>query len=207
MNKDDNNVVDFTCLKIQTEIEDFYLTRRIPASLKSGEISIRDIQRCLHTMDSAAQAKANKLIHSFIRDNRDSENLAISEYNSLYALLKSRSNRFYFARVLDNYRPTVNPLTAFYYECREMKRTWDSKSDYHKWLLLTIQDKSFAQDINHALAQDLEVLHKFVNRYYWLFVEIGKDFPVEIYHAKQLMEDFEDYREFFAEIQDWSPPS
>lgn len=74
-------------------------------------------------------------------------------------------------------------------------------------MILTIQDREFAKDIEEALEHDLNILQKFINRYYWTFLHLDTEMPIEVYHAKQLMEDFTDYKTFFAEIQNWSPPS
>lgn len=207
MSKKDN-ILDFKCVKIQNEIDLFVRTNLLPMSLKSGEISVRDIESCMPEMATSFKNSANQLIAAFLASHKENAiPQSIKDYKSIYNSLKTRSTRFIFASVLDNYRANVNPLSALYYECRKVKRTFNPKNPYHTWMILTIQDREFAKDIEEALEHDLNILQKFINRYYWTFLHLDTEMPIEVYHAKQLMEDFTDYKTFFAEIQNWSPPS
>jgi hypothetical protein len=202
-------VVDFKCIKVQNEIDWFVRTSLVPVSLQSGEISIRDVEQCLDTMDLPFKKSGVKLINAFVKTNAVTglHAAAIREYDSLYNNLKSKNRRFKFSQVLDNYRMTINPLTAFYYECREMRRVWDPSNGYHSWLLRTAQDHEFYSCIVKALDHDLEALTRYTNRYYWLLLYMKKEMPIEVYHAKQFMEDLNDYREFFTELREWTPPT
>lgn len=204
MNKVDN-VVDFKCIKVQSDVEWFMKTTLMPPGLTSGEISIRDIVKCLDTMTNKTKGGAFKLIDAFVEDNIDVRDVAISDYETLNADLQTKDRRFRFAQVLENYRTTINPLTAFYYECREMKRTWDASNAYHSWLLRTAQDDEFYSCIVKALNHDVDALSRYINRYYWLLIHMKRELPIEVYHSKQFMEDLTEYRDFFAELRAWSP--
>jgi len=201
------DIVDFLCLRIESELRDFNNTGRISDTLLEGAYSIRDCERCMPSFSTEIQAAAEKLIALYMHTTEKSKDILVDtfrqEYRILLLNLRTKNSEFKFPVLLANYRETINPISVLYYEVKYAKRRFDLDSEIHPWLHNLITNPEFNHRVRLALEHDIDSLQKILNRYYWAFTHLDFNAPLEIVHAKVQLKDFRHYLEFFERVLDW----
>jgi len=203
------NVVNFICLRIQTELDKYELTGTVPHDLLEGAWNLDDLESCkLHLSDHHA-ALAQRLITSYatyLECNLSELKSALrTEYANTVDNMETARSEFMFPTVLGKYRADINPVRALYYDTREMFSRYNPEDPRHAWLFDTITDRDFSNRLLDALAKDIRRLEKIITRYYWPFTKYSDSIPLELFHARQTMKDFRFYFNFFTSAQLWSP--
>jgi hypothetical protein len=203
------DIISFKCVRIQSELERYERSKIIPHDLIEGTYSIDDIEECLCHFDAKNQYIAMKLIKAYKNNMaKHFEEIKIelrNEYSAVVANLETLSTDFQFPTVLHRYRPDINPVTALYYESRELVRSFDPDNDRHQWLLGLIQDREFNNQLVDALSKDIVRLDRIVSRYYWPMHKLSNDIPLELFHSRQITTDFKHYITMFRSILEWEP--
>lgn len=204
----DNGVVDFTLLRIQHELDKFSKSKTIPFDLLEGAYSINDIKDHYYTKLSPKHKKtADSLITAYeqkITTNLDSLKKALrKDYTSTFNNLETDSVDFKFPSILVKYRPNINPIRAMFYEVREVTRSFNPDNDYHDWIIAVLSDHEYNNKIVDALSIDIKRLEKIVSRYYLPMTKYTDGIPLEIFHARQLINDFRHYKNTFISIKNW----
>jgi hypothetical protein len=204
-----DDVVDFVLLRIQHELTKYAKSKTIPFDLLEGAYSIDDIK--LHYYDQLTanyKTIADALINDYekkIKKNLESLKLALrNDYTSTINLLETDSADFKFPSVLSKYRQNINPIRALFYEIRELVRSFNTDSEYHHWLYGLITDNDYNNKIIDALSIDIKRLEKIVSRYYLPMTKYTDKIPLELFHARQLIKDFQHYKNTFARIKYWN---
>ena len=202
-----SNVVNFRCLRILSELDIFKRTGILPHALLEGTVSVEDIEKCYENFSLEHRRYATKLINLYKKQLKCDYNELLDTFKKDYyhtlQTLRSTNSEFQFDLVLAFYRKSINPITALYYEVREIQRNYNPISNYHTWLHSLINDKEFNNRIQDALYYDIILLEKIINLYYWPFKNSDKHIPLEIHHAKSLIRDFKEHLSFFQNIADW----
>tara|TARA_Y100000389_G_scaffold69862_1_gene66559 strand:- start:97 stop:723 length:627 start_codon:yes stop_codon:yes gene_type:complete len=205
-----SKIVNFTCLRIQAELDKYSRTKTIPHDLLDGLWTIDDIESCLEHMPKRYQRWGKKLIKEyteFLDSNVDELKKALrKEYTAGMKAARTRDKHFSFPRVLNRYRPDINPIRALYYEARNLTRAYDSEDEYHQWLAELVTDKSFNNAMLDAMSHDIKRLERVIQRYYWPMLKLEEEqIPLELFHARQLIKDARHYYNFFLNLQNWHP--
>jgi hypothetical protein len=206
----DNNVFDFVLLRIQHELDKYQKTKTLPHDLLEGAYSIDDIKNHYYDRLSPKYKKiADRLVKDYqhnMKHSLDSIKFALrKEYGATMSNLETEQAKFKFPSVLTKYRPDINPIRALFYELREITRSYNYDSEYHQWLLGTITDNEFNNQIVDALLVDIKRLERIVSRYYLPLTQYTKEIPLELFHARQLIKDFRHYIATFVSAKDWDP--
>lgn len=205
----EQSVINIICVRIQNELNKYEITKTVPHDLLEGVFNLDDIEKCMEFFTPKHKKLAEKLIKDytiFIDGNINDLRIALrKDYESVMDHLESKSNKFIFPTVMCRYRPDINPLTALYYDSRDMFRRYNPENHRHVWLLDIITDRNFSNEILDALSRDVKRLERVIQRYYWPFSKMDKNIPLELFHARQLMKDFRHYYNFFMSAQLWSP--
>jgi len=205
-----DDVVDFVLLRIQHELQKYAKSKTIPFDLLEGSYSIDDIKVYYYGQLSEDYKKiADALINDYekkIKKNLDSLKLALrKDYTSTINLLETDSSDFKFPSVLSKYRRNINPIRALFYEIRELVRSFNTDNEYHHWLYGLITDNDYNNKIIDALSIDIKRLEKIVSRYYLPMTKYTNKIPLELFHARQLIKDFQHYKNTFTRIKYWNP--
>jgi hypothetical protein len=205
-----SDVVDFVLLRIQNELEKYKKSKTIPFDLLEGAYSIDDIKQGYYNkLTPKYQRIADNLIKDYekkINYNLDSLKVALrNDYASTMSQLETDSSDFKFPSVLIKYRPNINPVRALFYEVREITRSYNIENEYHAWLLGLIQNLEYSNKIVDALSIDIRRLEKIVSRYYLPLTKYTDKIPLELFHARQLIKDFQHYRTTFIALKSWDP--
>lgn len=205
-----SDVVDFVLLRIQNELEKYKKSKTIPFDLLEGAYSIDDIKQGYYNkLTPKYQKIADNLIKDYekkINYNLDSLKVALrNDYASTMSQLETDSSDFKFPSVLIKYRPNINPVRALFYEVREITRSYNIENEYHAWLLGLIQNLEYSNKIVDALSIDIRRLEKIVSRYYLPLTKYTDKIPLELFHARQLIKDFQHYRTTFIALKSWDP--
>ena len=182
-----SDVINFVCIRIQAELDKYIKTKTLPHDLLEGTYSVDDIQKCNKHFTKRQQRAAERLIADYtknVTENFDSLKTALrKDYTNTIETLRTTSPEFMFPSVLVKYRNNINPITALYYEVRELSTRYNS----------------------HALANDIKRLERIIKRYYWPLVKLDDNIPLELFHAKQMIKDFRHYITVFDAMQHWNP--
>jgi hypothetical protein len=202
-----SKVLNFKCLRIQSELNKFIKTNSLPHDLFEGAFSIADIEQCYDSFPLHHKRAASKILDLYQKQLDD-------DYDELYEIfrkdyyvtigtLRTRSDQFRFSQVSKSYRESLNPVTALYYEVRAAYRRHDPHCEYQIWLHSLVTNREFNNVLQDALYHDIARLERIVNRYYWPLKNSGHDVPLEIYHARSLVKDFKCHLEFFQTALSW----
>ena len=204
-----NGLIDFKCIRIQSELDRYQRSKVIPHDLLEGAFDIEDIEQCMHHFSKKHQRIAQRLIDQYtvnINSNLVACKAALrKDYAATIATMATGSSEFMFPTVLHPYRSDINPVTALYYESRELMRSFNPESERHQWLLGVITDKEFNNKIIAALSKDIKRLERIIQRYYLPLSKLNKDIPLELFHARQLTKDFKHYITLFDSVRHWDP--
>jgi len=113
-----------------------------------------------------------------------------SEYNEILNEQQSRSSEFAFPEIMNKYRDSINPLLALHYEIKRWSWNYDPDDLYQQWLIDTVSDHFFHTKVTTALKEDIIVFKNIIKKYSILF-EVDKEIPLELFHAKQRIKEFE----------------
>lgn len=203
------DIISFKCVRIQSELERYERSKIIPHDLIEGTYSIDDIEDCMCHFDAKNQYIAAKLIKAYKNNMaKHFEEIKLelrNEYSAVISNLETLSTDFQFPTVLRRYRPDINPVTALYYESRELVRSFDPDNERHQWLLGLLQDRVFNNQLVDALSKDIVRLDRIVSRYYWPMHKLSNDIPLELFHSRQITTDFKHYITMFTSILEWEP--
>jgi hypothetical protein len=205
-----NNIVDFVLLRIQNELDKYNRSKTIPFDLLEGAYSLDDIKDIYYDKLTDKYKKiADRLIRDYekkLSESLESIKTALrKEYTSVINQLETEKSDFKFPSVLIKYRPNINPIRALFYEFREITRSFNIDNEYHVWLLSLIQDKEYNNKIIDALMIDTKRLEKIVSRYYLPMTKYTDSIPLELFHARQLIKDFQHYKSTFTMALTWDP--
>ena len=204
-----NDIVNIKCARIQSELTRYYNTGIIPHDLLDGSYSIDDVTECLPHLSETDHLIANQLILAYTENMQANlSELKIElrrEYATVVSNFKTASADFQFPTVLHRYRKNINPVTALYYEARELIRRYNMDNPRHEWLLGLLQDREFNNQIISALMLDVARLERIIRRYYWPINKYSDDISLELFHARQLSTDFKHYITLFDSILEWDP--
>lgn len=207
-----SDVVDFVLLRIQHELEKYNKNKTIPFDLLEGAYSVDEIKHNYYEKLAPKYQKiADKLINDYekkIKDNLESLKLALrKDYSGVISQLETDSSEFKFPSVLIKYRPDINPIRAIFYEVREIMRSHNTENEYQVWLLSLLQDAEYNNKIVDALSVDIKRLTKIVSRYYLPMTQYTDRIPLELFHARQLIKDFQHYKGMFISLKSWDSGS
>lgn len=204
-----DDLIDFKCVRIQSELDRYQRSKVIPHDLLEGAFDIDDIQQCMHHFTKKHQRIAKRLIEQYtvnINSNLESCKAALrKDYAATIATLATGSSEFMFPTVLHPYRSDINPVTALYYETRELMRSFNPESQRHEWLFGVVTDKEFNNKIISALSKDIKRLERIIQRYYLPLNKLNSNIPLELFHARQLTKDFKHYMTLFDSVRHWDP--
>lgn len=206
---ENNDIISFKCVRIQSELDRYQRSKVIPRDLIEGAFCIDDIQECMGHFNKKHQKIASCLINAYtVNMEKHLDEIKASlreEYSTVIDNLESNSSEFQFPTVLHRYRPDINPVTALYYESRELIRRFNANDPRHEWLLGLLQDREFSNRMVDALSKDIIRLERIISRYYWPMHKLSNDIPLELFHARQLTTDFKHYITMFTSILEWEP--
>ena len=204
-----SDVVDFTCVQIQSGLDDYDRTGIIPEDLKNGVYTADDILECLHQLSSQYHSIGNALVRAYTREQQKNlkkikQNLK-DEYQHVLSNLRTTQYDLVFPSVINRYRPDINPVAALYYDCRELTRHFNPEDERHFWLHSLVTDSKLNDAILDALSKDIKNIERFVKKYYWPLTHLSDHIPLELFHARQIIKDFSQFYVFFAGIVDFDP--
>jgi hypothetical protein len=204
-----SEIVDFTCVQIQSGLDDYDRTGIIPEDLMEGVYTADDILSCLRQLPQDYSSTGNALIRAYTR--KQQKNLKKikqdlkDEYHHLLGNLSTTHYGLVFPSVINRYRIDINPVAALYYDCRELTRHFNPEDDRHIWLHSVVTDKKLNNTILDALSRDIKHIEKFVKKYHWSLTNLSDSIPLELFHARQIIKDFSQFYVFFAGIVDFEP--
>lgn len=204
-----SDVVEFLCLRIQADLDVYAQTGIIPDDLNSGHYTVDDIQHCLLQIPEKYHAIGNSLVRNYTRElqkniKKIKQDLRAEYYHTLENL-QTTSYDLVFPSVINRYRPDINPVSALYYDVRELTRNYNPEDDRHVWLHSIIIEPELNSKILDALSNDIKELERVVKKYYWPLTQLVDNIPLELFHARQMIKDFSQHYVFFAGITDYDP--
>lgn len=187
-------VVKLLCLKVRSALLDFEKTKSVPGILLSGDITISDIQSCIAQFDQKEQKKLKKIItlyKEYCKINLENfkKNLR-KEYSNIIFNLHTQHSQFRFSEISSKYRDDMNPVSAFCYELQYISGHLNPDNLYHAWLIDLAADEQFSKNIISAVKRDIYDLQIIIDKYKLLF-ELDDKIPLDLFHAKQKIKDFE----------------
>ena len=204
-----SDLIDFKCVRLQIELDRFNRSNTIPHDLLEGSFSIEDVEECMSKFTPKYKRIATKLIKTYklnVKKNLSQLKETLrTDYAATIETLSTHSPHFIFPLLLKKYRPNINPVTALYYESRELIRSYDPTSHKDVWLHGLITDIEFNNKILDALSKDMKRLERVISRYYWPLTQLDDNIPLELFHARQMTKDFKHYYTFFTTVRYWDP--
>jgi len=206
---ENQDIISFKCVRIQGELDRFQRSNVIPRDLVEGAYSIDDIHECMPNFSKKHQRIASKLIDAYtVNMKKHLDEIKVSlrtEYSIVIESLETNNADFKFPTIMHRYRPDLNPITAIYYDCRELMRKFNAADPRHEWLLGLLQDREFSNRMTDALSKDIIRLERIISRYYWPMHKLSNHIPLELFHARKLTTDFKHYITMFSSILEWEP--
>ena len=187
-----SKVVKLMCLKVRSALLDFEKTKSVPSILLNGDITVTDIQSCATQFNHSEQKKLKKIItlyKEYCRVNLENfkKNLR-KDYTDIIFNLQTQSEEFRFSEISDKYRDDMNPVSAFCYELQYISAHLDPDNLYHIWIIDLATE--FSKKIISAVKRDIYDLENIIDKYKMLF-ELDDKIPLDLFHAKQKIKDFE----------------
>ena len=203
-------VIDFMVSRIQNDLDKFERTTTIPHTLLEGTWDIEEIKNQYYDkLPKKYQKIADKLLkeyHEKIDENLDSlKNAMKKDYARVVKNKSTEHESFRFKEIMNLYRPGMNPVRALYYQTRDVIRRFNPEHPYHYWLVDLVCDKEYNDIILDALGKDIGKLERIIKRYYFPLVKHNDGVPLEMFHAKQQLQDFRHYYKFFRGLKTWTP--
>jgi len=204
-------VISLACIKVQLAIELFTKTSVISDDLLHGVLCVQDITDCLPDLNPDMQEAAHQLISKYTLIQRKNIKKVKAQLHADYLNcmenLHTNADHFRIPEMLLRYRHNINPVKAMYYEVREMVGSKGKPNNQcYSWLKTRITDEHFNATLLNAIQADLVVLERFVKKYYWTVTRLDQSaIPLEIFHAKQMVQDFKHYLKVYTWMLDWHP--
>lgn len=204
-----SEIIDFICVRIQSELEKFSKTQTLPHDLLDGIYTIEDIEKCKKHFTPRQTRLADKIIKEYdLKTGESLESLKLAlkkEYAGLVLQSRTRDKMFTFDHIMKKYRTQINPIRALYYEARDVTRRYNPTSEHDVWLTGLVTDLEFSNSLLDALEADIKRLERIIKRYYWPILKHDSGIPLELFHARQLIKDGRYYAQFFYNLQSWEP--
>lgn len=203
-------VIDFRVLRIQNELDKYEKDKVIPGIILEGYYTIEDIFEKFYPKLSKKHRKiAEKLkaeyIHSLEENRQELRDALRADYAYTMAKLRTTHESFRLPEVMKKHRASINPVKALYYEAREIFRGYNADNYVHQLIADVITDPEYNNIILNALERDIASLEKIIKRYYIPLTQYSKDIPLELFHARQTINDFKHYLKTFKEARSWRP--
>lgn len=204
-----SELIDIVCVRVIGAVEEYAHTGVLPDLLINHSITMDDVEQCFDQLDRLQQHQAVRMIKHYVDHTR--ENLADlkeklrADYNHTLENLQTLNSDFQFPTVLSRYRAHINPVTALYYDAREMIRAYNCEDERHVWLHGLLSDRKFNNQILDALSADMKMLEKIVREYQWPMRKLDTGVPLQLFHAKQMISEFSQHYVLFASLPSWDP--
>lgn len=204
-----SELIDIVCVRVVSVLEEYAISGSLPELLLDNTITMDDVERCFDQISIYYQHLAVRMIKDYIDHVRDhltdlKEQLR-HDYQHTLENLHTQDTEFCFPTVLSRYRSHINPVTALYYDARELLRTYNHEDDRHVWLHGLLSDKKINSEILDALDTDMRSLEKIVKRYQWPMRRLDSNIPLQLFHAKQIISEFSQHYVLFAGLPNWDP--
>lgn len=204
-----SDLIDFKCVRIQAELDRYNKTKTIPHDLFEGTFSVQDVEDCIEGFTKKYQTIAKRFLKTYKSETSKSlselKSALRKDYSATIKTLNTTKPEFVFPQLSQNYRPGLNPVSALYYESRELIRSYDPTSHKDVWLHGLITDHVFNNRLIDALTRDMRRLERVISRYYWPLTQLDDNIPLELFHARQMTKDFKHYYTFFTTVKHWDP--
>jgi len=204
-----SDLIDFKCVRIQSELDRFNRTKTIPHDLLEGVFTVADVEDCLPSFSKKYQNIAKRFLKTYKSDIsknlKDLKHALRKDYTATINTLNTKKHEYIFPQLQRKYRPGLNPVSVLYYEAREMLRSYDPTSHMHIWLHGLVTDNEYNNRILDALTRDMRRLERVISRYYWPLTQLDDNIPLELFHARQMTKDFKHYYTFFTTVRYWEP--
>jgi len=197
-------VINFDVLQIQSALDKYQKTNTLPKLLLHRMYTLDDILR-LHSELSPR----HKDIADNLKDNFDRvvdrtvkmlRGTLTREYKDVMDNLSTTHSSFIFSSISKKYRSAINPVRALYYELREVAKNYNPENEYHHWLIEVVSDINYKTIILDALRKDISRLEYIIKTYHIPIVTFSKKVPLELFHARQTVDDFETYYTAFRKF-------
>lgn len=190
-----SNVVKLVCLKVRSALLEFQKTKSVPKLMINGDITLSDISSCMSNFndDEIIQLKKMQGLYKnycITNKKRFKANLR-AEYADAIINFKTRDPDFIFEDIMSAYRKDINPVSALCNELNRMSKSYDPDNLYHQWLIDLVTGKEMNKKLYNALKTDIFVLDNILNKYNLLFSVDSSQIPLELFHAKQKIKEFE----------------
>ena len=198
-------VINFEILRIESELDKYNETGVLPLIILDGVYSLNDI--CTVHYDNLS--KKHQKIADDLKSNYHTSltkcvtSLRLSlkkEYAYVMNNLVTNHESFRFRSVMKKYRSQINPVKALYYELREVRRRYSSENEHHVWLVDLLADKHYKNIIIDSLEKDIKRLERVVRQFYIPIVKNSSSVPLELFHAKQTINDFKHFHQTFSDF-------
>lgn len=198
-------VIDFEILRIQNELEYFQRTNSLPHIFLNGTYSIDEIHDLHYVKLSAKhQELADRLKKEYegivIKTIGDMKSKLSIDYLHVMHNLATEHDSFRFEFIEEKYRLGLNPIRALYYEVREVSRRYNPEHPDHRWIVDILTDGTYKRIVIDALNKDIRKLEKLIKTYYRPLIIHTNTVPLEMFHVKQMNNDFVLYRETFMQF-------
>lgn len=198
-------VINFEVLRIESELDKYAETGVLPLIILDGVYSVEDICNKHYSNLSLKHQRIaddlNQNYHTSLKDCITSLRLSLKkEYAYVMNNLVTSHESFKFPSVMKKYRSQINPVKALYYELREVSRRYSSENEHHVWLVDLIADKHYRNIIIDSLEKDIKRLERVVKQFYLPIVRNSSSVPLELFHAKQTINDFKHFHKIFSDF-------
>lgn len=201
-----NKIINFDLVRIQSDLD------RYSQGLANVEnISKRSVESIkteyYEKLTKEYQVIADSLLddyHKFL--NLSKEDIMASlkdEYLNLLFSSQTHHDEFQIPKVLQHYRQGINPVQALYYEIKHLHalvRDGVTLQASDTWLLNLFCEASFYAKLMTALETDIVKLKSIIVKYYHA-LDKSDQIPVELFHAKQRIEEFSECCAFFRKVK------
>lgn len=203
-------IIDFRIIRIQNELDKYNKTKIMPGIILDGYYTIDDIfEKFYADLPKKYQKIANRLKQEYLpsvsQNRADLRDALRRDYVYAMAKLCTTHESFKLPEIMKKYRSHINPVRALYYETREVFRSYNPDNYLHQLVADVITCVEFNNIILNALERDISSLEKIIKRYYLPLTNDTKSIPLELFHAKQTINDFRHYHETFLGARNWRP--
>lgn len=203
------DLLNFTCIRLQADLDRYASTKRFPDSIIDGLLSVDDILACIPSLPAKYKRIAKRLVAEY--ENLINQDAAIikanlrQDYGAVFNSLKTAGSDFMFPTVLARYRPSICPTKALYYDVREIVRRYNLDDERHIWLRELVTDREFNNKLCSAILEDIESIERIIKMYYFPLTRLEPNsIPLELFHARQMLNDLRTYHKFFSGLLlDW----
>ena len=198
-----SDIVNFKCLRIRSEMSDYIKKGIWPQGLRDASYTINDVESCLGELPFWQKNYVRDFIPKYQKIAQSEKFIQQAtikkEYRALLSNLKTTSTEFKFPTILSDYRSDINPVSAIYYNTLEVVRAFNTHNEKHHWIINIVKDRKFNTKLITALTQDINQLKTFLEEHNHIDITTS----LELFHAWKMSEDFNTYKNFFTDLQNW----